>query len=319
MKAMFCLLLMSLLLCCGGKAKAQTCTATPSNMVFGSVSPISGAAVQGTATVTVACDWTLISLQPNAQVCLNLAASSPRQLSNGSNTMQYDLYRDSARTQPWGSTTNGTTPISLSIAKPLIGTTASQSVTYYGLIAANQPTVPSVGNSDTVYSQNFSSAQTVLAYQYYLLAAPACSSIASSGGSFPFTATATVVNNCNISAGNLNFGTAGVLKAGLSASSNLSVTCTNNDAYRISLNGGGSTNVAARVMQRQGGGGSVNYQLYTDLAHTQVWGDGSGGTTRITATGTGNAQAITVYGSVPAQATPMPGNYSDTITATIEF
>lgn len=319
MKAMFCLLLMGLLLCCGNEAKAQVCTAASSNMAFGNVSPISGAAVQGTGTITVTCDWALISLQPNAQVCLNLAAPSPRQLSNGSNTMQYDLYRDSARTQPWGSTTNGTTPISLTLAKPLLGTVASQAVTYYGLIAANQPTVPSVGSSNTVYSQIFTSAQTVLAYQAYLLIAPACTSIAASGGSFPFTATATVVNNCNISASNLNFGTAGVLKNGLSASSSLSVQCTNNDAYRISLNGGGSTNVAARVMQRLGGGGSVNYQLYTDLAHTQIWGDGSGGTTRVTATGTGTAQAITVYGSVPAQTTPMPGNYSDTITATIEF
>lgn len=319
MKAVLCLLLMSLSLWCGGEAKAQVCSAVPSNIVFGNVSPISGAAVQGTGTITVTCDWALISLQPNAEVCLNLSAPSPRQLINGSNTMQYDLYLDSARSQPWGSTANGTTPISLSIAKPLLGTAASQSVTYYGQIAANQPTVPSVGNSNTVYSQSFSAAQTVLAYQAYLLIAPACGSIAASGASFPFTATATVVNNCNISAGNLNFGTAGILSAGLSASSSLSVKCTNNDAYRVSLNGGGSGNVAARVMQRQGGGGSVNYQLYTDLAHTQVWGDGSGSTTRVTATGTGITQAITVYGSVPAQTTPMPGNYSDTITATIEF
>jgi len=319
MRTALCLLLMSLLLWFSGEAKAQVCSAAASNIAFGSVSPISGAAVQGSGTVTVTCDWSLISLQPNAQVCLNLSAPSPRLLSNGSNTMQYDLYTDSGRTQPWGATVNGTTPISLSIAKPLLGTVASQTVTYYGQIAASQPTVPTVGNSSTVYSQSFSSAQAVVAYQAYLLIVPACSSIAGSTNSFPFTASATVVNNCNISAGNLSFGTAGVLSAGLSASSNVSVTCTNNDAYRISLNGGGSGNVVARVMQRQGGGGSVNYQLYTDLANTQVWGDGSGGTTRVTATGTGNAQTIAVYGSVPAQATPIPGNYSDTITATIEF
>jgi spore coat protein U-like protein len=318
MKMMLCLLLMCLLLC-SGLAKAQSCTATASNINFGNVSPISGAAVSNSSTVMVNCTWPLISALPFVEVCLDLSAPSPRLLSNGGNTMAYDLYRDSASSQPWGATANGTTPISLSIAKPLLGTTASQSVTYYGQIAANQPTVPSAGNSSTVYSQNFSAAQAVLAYQFYTLIAPACNTISASGASFPFTASATVVNNCTISATNLSFGTRGVLSAAVSANSTLSVRCTDNDAYRISLNGGGSGNVAARVMQRQGGGGSVNYQLYTDLAQTQVWGDGTGSSTRVAATGTGNTQAITVYGGVSAQTTPMPGNYSDTITATIEF
>ncbi|WP_266168438.1 Csu type fimbrial protein [Dyella subtropica] len=315
MKVVFFALLMSLLLWAGA-AKAQSCTATPTDIAFGSVSPISGAAISGSSTVAVNCTWPLISAQPFVQVCLNLNASSPRLLSNGSNTMQYDLYLDSAHSQSWGASA---TAISLSIPKPLLGTTAGQSVTYYGLIGANQLTVPSVANSNTVYSQSFSGTQTSLTYQFYTLSAPSCSSISTPATAFPFNATATVVNNCNISAGKLSFGTAGVLSSGLSATSTLSVQCTNGDAYRISLNGGGSGNVAARTMQRQGGGGSVNYQLYTDLANTVAWGDGSGGTSRATNTGTGNTQAITVYGNVPAQTTPMPGNYSDTITATIEF
>lgn len=310
-----------LLLACAlpwcGALHAQTCTATPSNLDFGSVNPITGAAVARSGTINVTCNWTLISLAPNALVCLNLSNTTTRVLSNGGNTMQYDLYQDSGHTQSWGSSFTGGTPLSVSIAKPLLGTSASATVNFYGQIGAGQTTVPTTGNASTVYSQSFN-AETVLAYGYYLLGAPTCASL-TANGSFPFTVSATVTNNCNIGATGLSFGTAGVLGAGIDALGSLSVICTNGDAWRISLNGGGSGNVAARSMQRQGGGGSVGYQLYTDATHSVPWGDGSAGTSRVTNTGSGLSQIVTVYGRVPPQSTPAPGSYSDTITATIEF
>lgn len=318
MKWLCALMLLGLLLCCG-RASAQTCTATASNIDFGNVSPISGASVPGSGSILVTCTWTLISLAPNVQVCANLAASSPRLLANGSNTMLYDLYTDSGHSVSWGSTASGGTPLSVSIGKPLLGTTNSATLNFYGLVGANQQTVPSVANSNTVYSQNFAGTQTVLAYEYYTLLPPACSAISAPTTTFPFTASATVVNNCTITATNLAFGTVGVLNHAITGNTNLSVRCTNGDAWRISLNGGGSGNVAARTMQRTGGGGSIQYQLYTDANRTVPWGDGSGGTSRATGTGTGNAQSVAVYGGVPIQTTPLPGSYSDTITATIEF
>lgn len=311
------LLLLAAAMAWCGQAQAQTCTATPSNLDFGNVNPIAGAAVARSGTINITCNWTLISLQPNAQVCLNLSTATARALANGGNTIQYNLYQDAGNTQLWGSTASGNTPISVSIPKPLIGTAGNATVNFYGQITAGQTTIPTSGNADTVYSQSFN-AETVLAYGYYLLVAPSCASL-SSAGSFPFTVSATVTNNCTIGATNLSFGTAGVIGAGINATSSLSVTCTNGDAWRISINGGGSGNVAARVMQRTGGGGAVGYQLYTDSARSLPWGDGTGGSNRATGTGTGLAQAVTVYGRVPAQATPMPGNYSDTVMATIEF
>lgn len=311
------LLLLGCTLLWSGTAQAQSCSATPSNLDFGNVNPITGAAVARSGTINVTCNWGLISLAPNALVCLNLSTATTRALANGGNTIQYGLYQDSGNTQLWGSTVSGNTPISVSIAKPLLGTSASATVNYYGQITSGQTTIPTSGNANTVYSQSFN-AETVLAYGYYLLGAPTCASL-SAGGSFPFTVSATVTNNCTIGAANLSFGTAGVIGGGINASSSLSVTCTNNDAWRISLNGGGSGNVAARVMQRTGGGGSVNYQLYTDAARSLAWGDGTGGTTRATGTGSGLTQTVNVYGRVPAQATPRPGSYGDTVTATIEF
>jgi spore coat protein U-like protein len=308
-----------LLLLAGGRAHAETCTATASSISFGNVSPISGAAVPGTGSVSITCTWSTVSLTPSVVVCLNVGATSPRAMSDGTSTMQYDLYSDSGHTVIWGSIYNSTTPISVDLAKPLTGTSASTTVNYYGLIAQNQYTVPTVNNSSTVYSQSFAGSQTSLNYGFYTLLAPTCASLTTSDGTFPFTASATVVNNCLISATDVSFGAAGLLTSSLVATGSISARCTNSDAFRISLNGGASGNVAARALQRQGGGGTVNYQLYTDSAYSIPWGDGTAGTNMVTGTGTGNAQSINVYGQVPVQTTPTPGNYSDSITATIEF
>ncbi|RUL77557.1 Csu type fimbrial protein [Dyella choica] len=314
------LLLAALLLLIGQMAHAQTCSAAITTINFGNVNPINGAAVSASGSITVTCNWTLVSLSPNAQACLNLNATTPLSMTNGGNALQYGLYQDAADSVAWGSISAGTSPISVTLAKPLIGTSANQTVSFYGLITANQPLVPTVSDSSTVYSQAFSGAQTALDYAYYLLTPPGCAAISTPATAFPFTVSATVVNDCLINASNLSFGTTGLLSSGINATTSISVTCTNNDAYRIALNGGGSGNVSARSMAQQGGGGgAVSYQLYLDAAHGTPWGDGTAGTSMYTSTGTGNAQTATVYGLVPAQTTPAPGNYSDTVTATVAF
>jgi spore coat protein U-like protein len=274
-------------------------------------------AVAATGSVTVQCTWPALTLTPNVQVCLNMGGTTPRYLSIAGNHLRYDLYQDAAHSLAWGSTALGTTPISVTLAKPVSGNTASATVNFYGQIAANQPTVPTTGNASTTYSQTLS--QTSLSYGFYLLLEPGCAALTTSAGSFGFTVNATVVNNCLISATNIAFTSTGVLSSALNASGAITARCTNGDAYRIAISSGSSGNVAARQMQRSGGGGTVNYQLYTDSAHTSAWGDGTAGTTMATGTGSGNAVSINVYGRVPAQSTPMPGSYSDTITATITF
>jgi len=39
----------------------------------------------------------------------------------------------------------------------------------------------------------------------------------------------------------------------------------------------------------------------------------------VTGTGTGAVQSVPIFGSVPKQTTPSPGDYKDTVTATIYF
>ncbi|CAN7185071.1 spore coat U domain-containing protein [Trinickia sp. LjRoot230] len=306
---------------CGSpeRASAQSCAAVASTVDFGSVNPIALSAVDATGTVTVTCTWPAVTLTPNAQVCLNLGGASPRTLVNGTNALQYDLYQDASHSLAWGAVSNGTTPIALTLSKPAVGTSAVATATVYGRIAANQPTVPTVNNSSTLYTASFSGNTTSLNAGFYLLTAPTCASLTTSNGTLPFSVNATVLNDCFISATNVSFAATGVLDAARGATGSITAQCTNGDAWRIALNGGGSSNVASRSMQRVGGGGAVSYQLYLDAAHTSPWGDGSAGTAMATGVGTGNQQVVNVYGLVPAQATPAPGNYSDTITATISF
>ncbi|MFD1561475.1 spore coat protein U domain-containing protein [Paraburkholderia silviterrae] len=306
------------LLFAAGGVRAQTCSASATPVSFGSVSPIAGAAVSATSSINVTCTWPVITLTPDVLVCLSLGGTSPRSLTSGTNALIYDLYRDAAHTQPWGSIYSGTTPISLIMAKPS-GTTLTTTVTVYGQISAAQPAVPTVNNVSTTYSQTFGGNTTSINYQFYLLVAPTCASLTATGGTFAFSVNANVINNCNISATNVAFGSAGVLSSQLRATGAITAQCTNGDAYKIALNGGASGNVGARAMQRSGGGGAVNYQLYLDSRYSSAWGDGTGGTATAAGTGTGAQQSFTVYGQVPAQSTPVPGSYSDTITATIYF
>jgi spore coat protein U-like protein len=306
------------------RAHAQTCSATVSPISFGVVSPITRAAVDASGTISVTCNWTVVSLAPTALVCLNLAAAQPRTLTTpgSSATLQYDLYSDQAHTMSWGSTTAGTTPISVSLTQPLLGTSATVTLPYYGEIAPNQPTVPTTGNSDTLYSHAFSGTEISMTYAYYvlgILGPPGCSSITTSGGSPAFSASATVTNNCNINASNIAFPAAGLLNGTLSATGTITAQCANGDAFRISLNGGTSGQAAARKMQLTSGNATVAYQIYADQNYATPWGDSSGGTSTVTGVGTGNVASFTMYGRVLPQSTPQPGNYSDTITATISF
>lgn len=133
------------------------------------------------------------------------------------------------------------------------------------------------------------------------------------------TVTALVENSCVITAADLDFGTVNVLSgADVDASSDISVTCTQDAAYEVGLNGGDELDVANRAMG-DGATGSLNYALYSDTGRTTNWGE----TTAVDVvggTGNGAAQTLTIYGRVPqGQSTVVAGTYTDTITATVTY
>jgi len=106
----------------------------------------------------------------------------------------------------------------------------------------------------------------------------------------------------------------------------ITVNCSGNGivVLVISLNAG--TNASGRFNRRLRFLGSfLAYQLYTDQAHTTVWGDGTAGTVTVQDTFpcippcNRIIRAFEVYGSIPGLQQPRPGVYLDTITATVVF
>ncbi|MGI9478503.1 MAG: Csu type fimbrial protein [Hyphomicrobiaceae bacterium] len=137
-----------------------------------------------------------------------------------------------------------------------------------------------------------------------------------------FDVTATIIASCTISANNLAFGNYDPLAVAHDEdTTTISVTCSNGAPYNIQLNGGSvAGNVAARTMDHDTApANTLNYSLFRDAGRTQNWGV-TNGTDTVAGTGNGAAQVITVYGRIPAgQTTPIIGNYTDTVTATVEY
>ena len=129
----------------------------------------------------------------------------------------------------------------------------------------------------------------------------------------------TIVGSCALSVANMAFGIyTGALVNG---SSTLTVTCTNTTTYQISAdNGQNSAFIGVWAKYMLGPSNSkLRYHIYTDAARTVEWNN-TPGTHEFSGTGTGAAQPIIFYGAIGLGSyTSVPGNYSDTVTATITF
>jgi spore coat protein U domain-containing protein, fimbrial subunit CupE1/2/3/6 len=128
------------------------------------------------------------------------------------------------------------------------------------------------------------------------------------------------------------FGTYTPLNVGNTYSNgSVSVTCFISTALfgqasaSVTLSAGSSGSFSPRKMLS--GTNGLNYNLYADSAYTQVWGDGTAGTSTVTDNFTfiltgGLWQMVTtpVYGQIPAQQlSVVPGSYLDTITVTVNY
>jgi spore coat protein U-like protein len=91
-------------------------------------------------------------------------------------------------------------------------------------------------------------------------------------------------------------------------------------SYTISLSTGSSGNYSARALTN--GGSTLQYNLYSDPARSQVWGNGSGGSLKVTRTFAGLLFvefSNTVYGRIVAGQNVPAGSYDDTIFVTITY
>jgi spore coat protein U-like protein len=129
---------------------------------------------------------------------------------------------------------------------------------------------------------------------------------------------ASVSNNCTISAGSLAFGAYDPIvtnaATALPGTATLSVTCTNGASTVITLgqgtNAGGASTDAAPVRRLKGDLGAdsvknfLNYSLTQDGGGSTTWGNTAG--TGASYTGSGSTESVTVFGSIAGAQTPIP-------------
>ena len=85
----------------------------------------------------------------------------------------------------------------------------------------------------------------------------------------------------------------------------------------VALSTGGSGSFHPRTLFS--GSDTLNYNLYLDAGHSQIWGDGTGGTLRHVSVSNSRPVTLTIFGRIPPGQDVSAGTYSDTIVATVNF
>ncbi len=107
-------------------------------------------------------------------------------------------------------------------------------------------------------------------------------------------------------------------------------TTTGTISFRCTQTGGGATMTmtlskgsSSTFTPRTLGSGTnvLNYNLYRDATNSQIWGDGTSGTTLFGPFDPPNATVVTltVYGTIPPAQDAAVGSYTDTVVATMNF
>jgi spore coat protein U-like protein len=296
---------------------AQSCSFSVSNMNFGAVDTLSGSQINSTATININCSG--LALQ-RILICPNLGSGSggatsaaARQMLSGANTLNYQLYSDTARSVIWGSFSWPYAARSPAYALTLnaLGS-GSGTITIYGAVPGGQSLV-----TPGTYLSTFSGSEAPFRYFYSILSSD-CTTSTGTAATATFTVNATVAANCLVVVQNIDFGTKGVLSVDSDATGGVSVTCTPGTTYTVSLNGG-TTNSPPAARKMSKGAETVTYGLYKDAARSQPWGDATTPGSTVAGSGNGAVQALTVYGRVPPQTTPSPGTYTDTVVVTLTY
>jgi spore coat protein U-like protein len=321
-----------LLLGATDRACAMACSVTSFTGAYGAVDILAGAAVNSTASFTATCSGG--SANQAIRFCLNIGPgttatgpSGERVLRSSSTYLDHEFYFDSGHTQLWGSwgissssSYPSGSPKGIQQDVTLDGTGAGTfNYTVYGSVLASQQTTKPgsftwSGSEPTVQYVAKSGAS----------ACPTSGGSASAGGS---SFTATINDNCNISASTMNFGSsASIISANIDSTATITAQCTNTTPYSIGLDNGTNASGSQNRMRLGATSNYINYDLYTDSARAHAWATTSsttsctgGASTCVLGTGTGSNQNTTIYGRVPSQTAPASGIFIDTVVMTVTY
>lgn len=304
---------------------AVTCTASMTNVDFGSVDLVSGSGFTTTATLNYTCT-NGNSARTFARVCFDVGDGiegtgnfNPRVMKDSAgDSLQFQIYQPPGFSIVLGSEYNTITPtpyvLNLDLAK---GAVSSGSASMQGRLVAGQTTVPPGS-----YQGQFTANHTAVTINESATAAPT-SCTGNSTATFPFTAKATVIKSCVVSANPLDFGSVDGLPGApnVDKSTTIGVTCSRPTPYTVALTPSNNNTAGAGAMLPTivGNTDTVAYRLYSDANRTVPWG-GQVGTNTLQRTGDGTAQALSVYGRVLGAAVNVtPDAYSDTVTVTVRY
>ena len=120
-------------------ALLESCDVTATSVPFGTYDPTSPSPLDATGTITVSCSVALVGLLASWTLALspgNSATYSPRRLSNGAATLQYNIFTTAAHSTVWGNGSGSTSVLSDSRLL-LVGNNSAQ-YTVYGRISPRQ-------------------------------------------------------------------------------------------------------------------------------------------------------------------------------------
>ena len=323
-----------------GNAGAQTiaCTASMTDLNFGTYAPLAGTAATINGTLSYSCTNNAILDAHNVAVCFSIgsggggAAGSldPRYLLNSaysspSNSLSFSIHQPGNSGALWGSVFSASSPAYTRNLQINPRSTASASVSFSATVAASQTQAASGS-----YTSKFNGNHTALHWAWAPWPALPldCQTGTLLGGShstnanaFAFTANATVSPYCTVrQAQALDFGSVDSLNTATAAQNTLSVQCTSQTAYRIGLLPSSSNTGGAGLMSATGAiagnTDKVPYTLYQNAARSTAWGNLVANS--VSGTGDGSSHDLTVYGSVPST-NVTPDSYKDIVTVTVTY
>ena len=121
----------------------QLCNVSVAPVAFGNYSTTASSPTDAVGAITVGCQAT-VSLFISFSIALSSGSSGnamARYMTSGADTLSYELYTSSARTQVWGDGGNGTGQINSGYLLQALVTLA-QNYPVYGRIFARQRSVP---------------------------------------------------------------------------------------------------------------------------------------------------------------------------------
>lgn len=287
------------------KAQSINCSATMSDIPFGTVSLRSGSINQTSGVLDISCTGV-----GTVGVCVTIGPGSggsgisPRLMRRSDNApLSFQL-------RPGGNGPSGGVWDRVFVQVPTTLGSGSVSVAVFADITSS-----GVGTGIGSYASTFSGDPDISME----INVTSCNDTGPQRSIDPFTVSAQVAASCEVDAGLLDFGTLGAGTTGpVDASTTFLIRCTDTTPYTVRLDNGtgaGATGPTDRRMT--GASAQLRYGLYQNASLTTPWGNGAG--EGISTVGTGSDQGMTVFGRIFAGQPLIAGSYSDSVLITVEY